>query len=417
MLGIKGILANPGMSLGNMELAIDYMSNSDEYEPELSDIKQLIHNKKPVHNEKKLVVKPKVTKEWLINKYSLVANKPVTTKDNILDNSVIVREDIDFDFSFEEETTISTKNTDSESLVNTDNNDQTIKINTNDSINLEIDLNDDIEDDLDIDIEDNIGIEDDLDIEDNLDIDIEDELDIDIEDDLDIEDDIEDYIESENNINNDIDNIVDIDTELDIEDDLDIDIDAELDIDDNEDLFRGDTEKLESTNSKIINTNSIDNDIGSTNCSHTKKDNNIQIIKDTTLENEKIADLERQLQEQKRQNELLKQINDLKKKNNELLVKQNEEVPNKTKDNNNSKVDNINIIIENNSVGNKYDKYTSMNIEALYENVKSFMIIKGVKHNVIDIQLLNEEFGTENIRKLVNKQYLIKTKKGVTIGR
>ena len=66
--------------------------------------------------------------------------------------------------------------------------------------------------------------------------------------------------------------------------------------------------------------------------------------------------------------------------------------------------------------GSKYDKYTVMNIDALYNVVMSFMIKKGVKQKPVDLNELNLEFGTENIKKLIVKQYLIKTKKGVTVG-
>ena len=66
--------------------------------------------------------------------------------------------------------------------------------------------------------------------------------------------------------------------------------------------------------------------------------------------------------------------------------------------------------------GSKYDKYTVMNINALYSVVSSYMINKGVKQKPIDINELNDKFGTDNIKKLIVKQYLIKTKKGVTVG-
>ena len=48
--------------------------------------------------------------------------------------------------------------------------------------------------------------------------------------------------------------------------------------------------------------------------------------------------------------------------------------------------------------------------------VMAFMVKKGVKHKPVDINELNLEFGADNIKKLIVKQYLIKTKKGVTVG-
>lgn len=60
--------------------------------------------------------------------------------------------------------------------------------------------------------------------------------------------------------------------------------------------------------------------------------------------------------------------------------------------------------------------YNSMNIEPLYKIVKSFMIEKGVRKQLVGIKELNEEFGSNNIGRLIKGSYLIKMGKGVTIG-
>ena len=44
------------------------------------------------------------------------------------------------------------------------------------------------------------------------------------------------------------------------------------------------------------------------------------------------------------------------------------------------------------------------------------MIRKGVKKQVIDIQVLNSTFGENNIKRLLRGSYLVKVGKGVTIG-
>lgn len=66
---------------------------------------------------------------------------------------------------------------------------------------------------------------------------------------------------------------------------------------------------------------------------------------------------------------------------------------------------------------NNYDKYTVMNTEVLFKEVKKYMIGLGVDHKLIELAVLNEKFGTENIKKLIKKSYLINVGKGVTTGR
>ena len=71
-------------------------------------------------------------------------------------------------------------------------------------------------------------------------------------------------------------------------------------------------------------------------------------------------------------------------------------------------------------VENKADpfmQYTVMNDDALYHNVRNFMFKLGVTKNIVDISKLYERFGEENIKRLVQKSYLIKIGKGVTAGR
>ena len=58
-----------------------------------------------------------------------------------------------------------------------------------------------------------------------------------------------------------------------------------------------------------------------------------------------------------------------------------------------------------------------MDIEALYKYIKDYMSKLGVKRNVIDRAILEKEFGKDNIWKMINKNYLIRVGKGLTIGR
>lgn len=54
------------------------------------------------------------------------------------------------------------------------------------------------------------------------------------------------------------------------------------------------------------------------------------------------------------------------------------------------------------------DKYASMNTDTLYRYVKGFMLKNGVKSHPIEGKMLNDKFGTSNIARLIKKSYLIK---------
>lgn len=61
--------------------------------------------------------------------------------------------------------------------------------------------------------------------------------------------------------------------------------------------------------------------------------------------------------------------------------------------------------------------YDTMEIEALYTEVRKFMSSLGVSRSIVDTKTLDDKFGKHNIRKLILKSYLISIGKGVTIGR
>ena len=50
--------------------------------------------------------------------------------------------------------------------------------------------------------------------------------------------------------------------------------------------------------------------------------------------------------------------------------------------------------------GSPYDKYSVMSVDALYKVVKAFMIKNGVRKGPLEISLLNDKFGPDNIKKL-----------------
>ena len=73
--------------------------------------------------------------------------------------------------------------------------------------------------------------------------------------------------------------------------------------------------------------------------------------------------------------------------------------------------DNVNKVVDKvdnvNQVSSKKVNYDSLDISKLYNFVALFMKKNGVKSSGISKQLLINEFGASNIKKLINKSYLI----------
>lgn len=64
-----------------------------------------------------------------------------------------------------------------------------------------------------------------------------------------------------------------------------------------------------------------------------------------------------------------------------------------------------------------YEKYSKLDIEALYTEIRGFLKKHNVEKKVVDIRILEDEFGKANIKKLIVKSYLISIGKGVTVGK
>ena len=134
---------------------------------------------------------------------------------------------------------------------------------------------------------------------------------------------------------------------------------------------------------------------------------------DTDLSNnETVAEMQREMAKMKA--ELLRLKNDTQKNTSDLG----------SKSINKNSGDNIDAIVSKLKESKKteiasgaYDKYTVLSPDALYQQVKSFMIQQNVRQRPIEISKLNEKFGEQNIKRLIQKSYLIKVGKGVTAGR
>ena len=64
----------------------------------------------------------------------------------------------------------------------------------------------------------------------------------------------------------------------------------------------------------------------------------------------------------------------------------------------------------------KITRYSNMKEKDLFQEVKKFLMEKDIAHNTVDIKILEDEFGKNNIVKLVIGNYLILMGKGITIG-
>ena len=98
------MMSGMGISLGGLEIATDYLyANPEFYEPDLTEVKATISNK-PNKQLKPRVrsVKPKVSKESIISKYSIIQPKLKVTTDEVIEDDMVVQDDKDFDFSFDD---------------------------------------------------------------------------------------------------------------------------------------------------------------------------------------------------------------------------------------------------------------------------------------------------------------------------
>ena len=251
---------------------------------------------------------------------------------------------------------------------------------------IDIDLEeDDLEDDsdgVDIDLEDD-GIEDTLDSsieeeEDEIDIDLDED---DSEDTIDIELDTEDEFEDNVDINleeNDIEDGEDIDIDIEEEDEIDIDLRED----------------------EIILSNSKKNEV-SEDSAENKSKNALERVKEVYNSNSQLIKSEdsKVVYTENRSKNVdpvsstinVKQLN----LNNDKL-----NVASVTGDVN--RVNNINQVV---SV--KKRNYDSLSTDKLYNFVALYMKKHGVKDSGVSKALLTEEFGANNIKKLINKSYLI----------
>lgn len=122
--------------------------------------------------------------------------------------------------------------------------------------------------------------------------------------------------------------------------------------------------------------------------------------------------------EKKRKEELLKQLLEQKKKD-EDAKKAKQKASQIQTSTQNKGIDKLKSSITNQEIkpAAQYEKYSQLDIDALYAEVRKFLKKHNVEKKIVDIKILEDEFGKPNIKKLILKSYLISIGKGVTVGR
>lgn len=439
----KNLTSSMGISLGGLEVVTDFLfTNPEFYESDLMDVKNNVFGQNITKQTYEKPVRPKKTKEAIMHKFSILQYKPVIQKDEVLESPTLVGDDADFDFDFSEEpgTALEQIEEDSEileanslmqRLANMDNLSDSM-IDSDD-----IEINSDDADEFDIDIEDDVSGEfnnvDELDIDSDLDIESDDELDIESDDELEFEDDIDmegddvaDFNDEELQILDDFENDFtpttnsntvnsNEDTELDFDDDFEDDFEESLDESDTLDVGDISNDELDSE-LDIEGDFELDEDDFELNDSDTQMDSSEN---DSTTKGVEAHNNEELRLMQQRFAEMEKQLHELKNAKAKEPTSNIKDGVNKV-----NNTDNIDKLIDsakgvkNTSNLDKYAQYSLMSVDALYSEVKTYMIKMGVRTRAVELTALNNKFGELNIRKLIQKSYLIKIgSKGVTVGR
>lgn len=425
----KNLTSSMGISLGGLEVVTDFLfTNPEFYESDLADVKNNIFGQNVTKQHYEKPVKPKKTKEAIMHKFSILQYTPVIQSDEVLESPTLVGDDTDFDFDFVEEkqNTVDNIEDDSEILeanslmqrLSSMNNFSESIIEDND---IEVENDEYDNDDIDIETDDDIEIEEDITEAEGDDFEIEDN-DLEIEDDDTETDDDNFEIEDSNGIEIEDDDFEVENDDIEIEDE-DTFSDDELQIIDNfendftpstiNDTNNSSNESYEEDETEIdfeddIDDEGIDEDVDSA-----KKPTLNTNTNDNNTNNEELKQM------QQRFAEMEKQLQELKSGSAKEQASNIKDNVNKVND-----TDDIDKLLDSHKKTkpsidiDKHERYNLMSIEALYSEVKAYMIKMGVKTRAVELAALNEKFGELNIRKLIQKSYLIKIgSKGVTVGR
>ena len=420
----KNLTSSMGISLGGLEVVTDFLfTNPEFYESDLADVKNNIFGQNVTKQHYEKPVKTKKTKEAIIHKFSILQYTPVIQSDEVLESPILVGDDTDFDFDFVEENQNTVDNIEDDSEVLEANS----LMQRLSSMN---NVNESIIEDTDIEIENDEYSNNDIDIETDDDIEIE-------EDTTETEDDDFELDDSDFEIEDSDFEIEDDEIETDDSDDFEIE-DDNTEIED-EGTFSNDELQIIDDFENDFTPSTINSTNNSSNESYEEDEIDLDFEDDITdedinidedVESAKKPTLNNNTNDNSHNNEEFKQMQqrftEMEKQLQELKSGVTKEQASNIKDSVNkvSDTDDIDKLLDShrktksNTNTDKYERYNLMSIEALYSEVKVYMIKMGVKTRAVELAALNEKFGELNIRKLIQKSYLIKIgSKGVTVGR
>ena len=420
----KNLTSSMGISLGGLEVVTDFLfTNPEFYESDLADVKNNIFGQNVTKQHYEKPVKPKKTKEAIMHKFSILQYTPVIQSDEVLESPILVGDDTDFDFDFVEENQNTVDNIEDDSEVLEANS----LMQRLSSMN---NVNESIIEDTDIEIENDEYSNNDIDIETGDDIEIE-------EDTTETEDDDFELDDSDFEIEDSDFEIEDDEIETDDSDDFEIE-DDNTEIED-EGTFSNDELQIIDDFENDFTPSTINSTNNSSNESYEEDEIDLDFEDDITdedinidedVESAKKPTLNNNTNDNSHNNEEFKQMQqrftEMEKQLQELKSGVTKEQASNIKDSVNkvSDTDDIDKLLDShrktksNTNTDKYERYNLMSIEALYSEVKVYMIKMGVKTRAVELAVLNEKFGELNIRKLIQKSYLIKIgSKGVTVGR
>ena len=140
-----------------------------------------------------------------------------------------------------------------------------------------------------------------------------------------------------------------------------------------------------------------------------QKIENTALFDDSNNQNDRIAQLEAEIA-------AIKAGSQKPKSDGAVSNTQNSKRDDFNKNENSNKQLKLKPIATNDAPESKFAKYNAMTEKNLYPYVFNFMVKAGVQTKMIDIAVLNARFGENNIKRLIQKSYLIKNGKGVTCG-
>lgn len=364
-MAVIGFNIGSTLSLGDIGLAVDYLSDKEAFEPDLQVIKQRISGK--------------VAEEFRLERTKQDFKQPT------LDDSR-------FEFGSPDMTIVRTLREEVETEKELDTSDEEVNLG-----DIELDLSDDEVnlDDIEIDTSDSDEVMD------------EDDIEIDLSDLEDYEDTVEDEVEQV------VTNVVKEVAKETATVNKDIPVKHEVqNVETNDKWVEHENDSSELLDREIELRRRMNN-ISRQRDEAKKKE--LQLLEEEILEAEREIELERSKKEalDKQQNRVKTTVASGPSKDDQQRLNQQRAVQQRV----DTRQTQIRQEVQQVSQTSSPDKYSSMDIEALYAEVRMFMQRKGVAKSIVDKKMIEAEFGILNIKKLILKSYLISIGKGVTIGK